>query len=114
MTTATASTDQRDRALQIANETRLRRAELKRELGEMGRAESLDRVASLIADPPQWLRKMLAFELIAACPRMGNAWTKRVFGHADVKRTRQIGELVPREVAALGTALRRARPGSAK
>jgi hypothetical protein len=60
------SLDQRMEALQRANDVRVRRAQLKRDL-KAGREE----IESIQLDPPGWVETAKVFDMLMAVPKFG-------------------------------------------
>ena len=95
--------DQRLDALERAQEVRLARAEIKRELkrGEIGVAEIL-RPGSKVPDP---LKTMAVAELLSAQNRWGATRSRGVLQRVEIREHRQVGELTTRQRRVLTQAL---------
>src|SRR6266702_7669525 len=82
------SPEQRLRALAKANEVRLARAQLKRELAA-GRIE----LAQVLADPPPCAQTAKVRELLLVVPRIGPARADRLLAHRRIAHTKTVGGL---------------------
>lgn len=61
------------RALQRANDVRLAKAELKKEVAKGERS-----FASVLDEPPDWCAKLPVFDVLQWCPRVGHKRAKRI------------------------------------
>ena len=95
------SVDQRTKALKRANEIRLGRAQLKRDLYAMPTQEGVARVSELVADPPEDIKGMRVLELLSAPYRMGRHRAMGMLRRAGVPESKQIGELTDRQRGAV-------------
>lgn len=105
MTTMTApsrSVLQRDEALRRANEVRVKRAQLKREL-KAGRRT----ISPLLTDPPAELLTATATELLLALPRVGRARVQRWLRVAGISTITTLGGMTERQREALVRAVSR-------
>jgi hypothetical protein len=98
----TRSRDQRMRALELANEIRTQRAQLKRDL-KAGKT-SID---SLLLSPPEWLGSAKVFDIILAVPKYGRVKVNRVLNQCRISPSKTIGGLSERQRAELVALLRR-------
>lgn len=87
---------QRMDALAAANETRLARAKMKRQI-KRGRL----RITSVIMDPPWYAETMLVAELLAAQARWGNARSHKHMRRVALPLTKTVGALTERQRRAL-------------
>jgi hypothetical protein len=87
-------------ALQIANDIRMRRAQLKRDL-RAGRCRAID----VIADPPEYAMTMKLVVVLLATPRIAEVKAYRVLRLTDTSPSKTLGGLSPRQRAAVIGAL---------
>jgi hypothetical protein len=90
------SPEQRLRALAKANEVRVARAQLKRELAA-GRIE----LARLVAEPPACVQTAKVRELLVAAPRVGPVGTDRVLARCRIAHAKTNDGLSERQRAEL-------------
>jgi hypothetical protein len=90
------SPEQRLRALAKANEVRVARAQLKRELAA-GRVE----LARLVAEPPACVQTAKLRELLLAVPRIGPVGADRVLARCRIAHAKTIAGLSERQRAEL-------------
>lgn len=98
------------RALDLANEFRLGRATIKRQIAasEIGVAEILDPAADL----PQCIQSMTLFELLCAQRRWGPVRARRVVLYPlQISETCRLGALTPRRRERVAAALAPAEEG---
>jgi hypothetical protein len=90
------------RALEMANEIRTKRAQLKRDLkaGKVG-------IDVLLLDPPEWLDSAKVFDVILAVPKYGRVKVNRILNQCRISPSKTIGGLSERQRAELVTLLRR-------
>jgi hypothetical protein len=88
--------EQRRQALQLANETRVRRAQVKRDL-KAGR----ESVALLLLDPPAYLRNAKVFDMMLAVPKYGRVKANRILRSCAISPSKTIGGLSQRQRAEL-------------
>lgn len=87
-------------ALAKAQETRLRRAEIRHRLEQVRpRDAALRACARLVADPPPALSSMLVSDLIAWCHRTKAASAEKLLRSLEIPPSRKVGA---RGVASLG------------
>lgn len=96
------SKNQRMRALEMANEIRTKRAQLKKDL--KGGKVKID---ELLLDPPEWLGSAKVFDIILAVPKFGRVKVNRVLNQCRISPSKTIGGLSERQRAELVTSLRR-------
>jgi hypothetical protein len=102
MTAPGRSPEQRLRALAKANEVRLARAQLKRELAA-GKIE----LAQVLSDPPACARTARVRELLLAVPKIGPARVERVLARCRIASAKTVAGLSERQRAELVELLRR-------
>jgi len=90
------SREQRLRALQQANETRLARAKLKKELAS-GKLE----LAQILAEPPACVRTARLRELLLVLPKIGPAKAGRILGQCGIAHSKTLAGLSDRQRAEL-------------
>jgi hypothetical protein len=104
--TAPERTDvQRLAALERANEIRIARARLKRDL-KAGHTQ----IHGLLLDPPEWLQTAKVFDLLLAVPKYGRVKVNRILTRCRVSPSKTIGGLSDRQRLALLGALGETRP----
>ena len=84
--------DQRRCALRHANEIRIGRARLKRELAS-GRV----RIEDVIADPPEFARTAKVYELLLALPKVGPAKAARALTRCRIAPSKTLAGLTARQ-----------------
>lgn len=93
---------QRREALVRANEIRMRRAQLKRDL-KAGRASIHD----VLLEPPEWCETAKAFDLILAVPKYGRVKVNRVLQQCRISPSKTVGGMSTRQRTELVSMLRR-------
>ena len=83
---------QRMQALKKANDVRVARAGLRRQL--QSREASLD---SVLDKPPWFIHSMSIFELLLWVPRFGQVRARRLLLRADLSAAKPVGELTVRQ-----------------
>ena len=96
------SLDQRMEALQRANDVRVRRAQLKRDL-KAGR-ESIE---TILLDPPEWVETAKVFDMLLAVPKYGRVKVNKVLVQCRISPSKTIGGLSQRQRTELVSMLRR-------
>lgn len=89
-------------ALEKGNGIRLKRAQLKRDL-KAGKVSVID----LLIDPPDYIKKMLVFDLMLACPKYGRVKVNHVLRMAHVSPTIRIGGMTKRQRHEIASMMRR-------
>ena len=86
------SLDQRMEALRRANEVRVQRAKLKKDLkvGEV----SIDEV---LADPPEFLLTAKVFDMLLSVPKFGRVKATRFLNQCRVSQSKTVGGLSERQ-----------------
>lgn len=95
--------EQRMRALTIANDTRVRRAELKRRL-----RAGVEDARPLLAEPPWWLKGMPVEHVLLAVPKLGPRKVTQILRRCNVVKGRTVGQLTDRQRLALTEEIDRA------
>jgi hypothetical protein len=90
------SREQRQAALARANEVRVARAQLKREL-----AAGTIELAQLLSVPPASAERAKVEELLLAVPRIGPARAQRALAHCRIAETKTVAGLSDRQRAEL-------------
>jgi hypothetical protein len=90
------------RALEMANEIRTKRAQLKRDL-KAGKVK----IDALLLDPPEWLDSAKVFDIILAVPKYGRVKVNRILNQCRISPSKTIGGLSERQRAELVALLRR-------
>jgi hypothetical protein len=93
---------QRRDALARANDTRTRRAQLKRDL-KAGRRS----IQELLLDPPAFLEKARVLGMLLAVPKYGRVKANTVLTHCRISPNRTFGALSERQRAELASMLQR-------
>lgn len=96
------SLDQRRAALQVANEIRTKRANLKKEL-KAGHGS----VVSVILEPPEWVETMHLRDLLMSAPKLGRVKVNRILTQCRISPSKTIGGLSERQRQAIGSYLNR-------
>jgi hypothetical protein len=114
MTTATSTTssntsmaperslNQRMDALARANQIRIKRAQLKRDL-KAGRLS----IHALLLNPPEYVETAKVFDMLLAVPKYGRVKTNRILNQCRVSPSKTIGGLSERQRKELVTQLQR-------
>lgn len=90
------------RALEMANEIRTKRAQLKKDL-KAGKTK----IDVLLLDPPEWLGSAKVFDIILAVPKYGRVKVNRILNQCRISPSKTIGGLSQRQRAELVALLRR-------
>jgi hypothetical protein len=93
---------QRQEALNKANEVRVERAVLKRDL-KAGRKNIHD----LLLEPPVWLETMKVFDLLMATPKRGRVKVNKILMQCRMSPSKTIGGMSMRQRTELVSMLRR-------
>jgi hypothetical protein len=96
------SRDQRMRALEMANEIRTRRAQLKRDL-KAGKIQ----IELLLLEPPEYLGSAKVFDVMLAVPKYGRVKVNRILNQCRISPSKTIDGLSARQRNELVTLLRR-------
>ena len=90
------SLDQRMEALTRANEIRVARAQLKRDL-----KERRIRIEQVIADPPDYVLTAKVYDMLVAVPRLGRVKVGRLLTQCRISQSKTVGGLSERQRAEL-------------
>ncbi|HZG36225.1 MAG TPA: integration host factor, actinobacterial type [Gaiellaceae bacterium] len=86
------SLDQRMEALKRANDIRVRRAQLKKDLKE-GRAQ----IESILLDPPECVSTAKVFDMLMAVPKFGRVKAARLLNQCRISQSKTVGGLSERQ-----------------
>ena len=86
------SLDQRMEALTRANEIRVARAQLKRDL-----KERRIRIEQVIADPPEYVLTAKVYDMLVAVPRLGRVKVGRLLTQCRISQSKTVGGLSERQ-----------------
>jgi hypothetical protein len=98
----TRSLDQRMDALRRANEIRVERARLKKEL-KSGRVM----IEDVLADPPEFVGTAKVFDMLLAVPKFGRVKAAKFLNQCRISQSKTVGGLSERQRAELVGLLRR-------
>ena len=90
------SLDQRMEALKRANDIRVRRAQLKKDLKD-GRAQ----IEEILLDPPEWVETAKVFDMLMAVPKLGRVKAARLLNSCRISQSKTVGGLSERQRAEL-------------
>jgi len=90
------SLDQRMEALKRANDIRVRRAQLKKDLKD-GRAQ----IEAVLLDPPDWVETAKVFDMLMAVPKLGRVKAARLLNSCRISQSKTVGGLSERQRAEL-------------
>src|SRR5712691_11275721 len=96
------SLNQRMDALQRANEIRMRRAQLKRDL-KSGRRS----IHELLREPPEYLETAKVFDMLLAVPKYGRVKANKILVNCRIAPSKTIGGLSERQRSELISLLHR-------
>jgi hypothetical protein len=96
------SLDQRMDALERANEIRIKRAQLKRDL-KAGRVS----IHSLLLNPPEYVETAKVFDMLLAAPKYGRVKVNKVLARCRIAPSKTIGGLSERQRSELVSLLSR-------
>jgi hypothetical protein len=86
------SLDQRMEALKRANEIRVRRAQLKKDLKD-GRA----RIQDILREPPDYVSTAKVFDMLMAVPKFGRVKAARFLNTCRISQSKTVGGLSDRQ-----------------
>ena len=86
------SLDQRMEALKRANDIRVRRAQLKKDLKD-GRAQ----IEGILFDPPEYVSTAKVFDMLMAVPKFGRVKASRLLTQCRISQSKTIGGLSDRQ-----------------
>ena len=90
------SLDQRMEALKRANDIRVRRAQLKKDL-KLGRAS----IEQILNDPPEFVSTAKVFDMLMAVPKFGRVKAARFLNTCRISQSKTVGGLSERQRAEL-------------
>ena len=90
------SLDQRMEALKRANDIRVKRAQLKKDL-KAGRVQ----IESILDDPPEYVETAKVFDMLMAVPKFGRVKAARFLNQCRISQSKTVGGLSERQRAEL-------------
>jgi hypothetical protein len=86
------SLDQRMEALRRANDIRVRRAQLKKDLkdGQVG-------IDGILLDPPDYVSTAKVFDMLMAVPKFGRVKASRLLNQCRISQSKTVGGLSERQ-----------------
>src|SRR5437660_263336 len=90
------SRDQRMEALKRANDIRVRRAKLKKDLKD-GRV----RIQAILSNPPEYVSTAKVFDILMAVPKFGRVKAARFLNQCRISQSKTVGGLSERQRAEL-------------
>ena len=90
------SLDQRMEALKRANNIRVKRAKLKKDLKDGRR-----RIEEILADPPEFVSTAKVFDMLMAVPKFGRVKAARFLNQCRISQSKTVGGLSERQRAEL-------------
>ena len=79
-------------ALKRANDIRVRRAQLKKDLKD-GRAQ----IEEILLDPPEWVETAKVFDMLMAVPKLGRVKAARLLNSCRISQSKTVGGLSDRQ-----------------
>jgi hypothetical protein len=79
-------------ALKRANDIRVRRAQLKKDLKD-GRAH----IESVLADPPEYVETAKVFDILMAVPKFGRVKAAKLLNQCRISQSKTVGGLSDRQ-----------------
>jgi len=89
-------------ALQRANDVRVRRAQLKRDL-----KAGHESIETILLDPPEWVETAKVFDMLLAVPKYGRVKVNKILAQCRISPSKTIGGLSQRQRTELVQLLRR-------
>ena len=86
------SLDQRMEALQRANDVRVRRAQLKRDL-----KSARVHIEEILLDPPEFVSTAKVFDMLMAVPKFGRVKAARLLNQCRISQSKTVGGLSDRQ-----------------
>src|SRR3954454_19263884 len=86
------SLDQRMEALKRANDIRVKRAQLKKDL----KSGSVS-IEQILREPPEDVSTAKVFDMLMAVPKFGRAKASRLLNHGRTRQTKAVGALPDRQ-----------------
>src|SRR3970040_1097766 len=96
------SLDQRMEALKRANDIRVRRAQLKKDL-KLGRVQ----IEEILRHPPEYVLTAKVFDMLMAVPKFGRVKAARFLNQCRISQSKTVGGLSERQRAQIVGVLRR-------
>jgi hypothetical protein len=96
------SLDQRMDALRRANEIRVRRAQLKKDL-----KSGIVQIEQILRNPPSYVETAKVFDMLMAVPKFGRVKAARFLNQCRISQSKTVGGLSERQRAELVGLLRR-------
>src|SRR3712207_2008154 len=96
------SLDQRMEALRRANEIRVRRAQLKKDL-----KSGAVRIEDILSDPPEYVGTAKVVDILMAVPKFGRVKAARFLNQCRISQSKTVGGLSERQRGELVSLLRR-------
>ena len=96
------SLDQRMEALRRANEIRVKRAQLKKDL-KAGTVQ----IEEILRNPPEYVETAKVFDILMAVPKFGRVKAARFLNQCRISQSKTVGGLSDRQRAELVALLRR-------
>jgi hypothetical protein len=90
------SLDQRMEALKRANDIRVKRAQLKKDL-----KDSRVQIEAILLDPPEWVETAKVFDMLMAVPKLGRVKAARLLNSCRISQSKTVGGLSERQRAEL-------------
>ena len=90
------SLDQRMDALKRANDIRVRRAQLKKDL-----KSAVVRIDQILDDPPEYVSTAKVFDMLMAVPKFGRVKAARFLNQCRISQSKTVGGLSDRQRAEL-------------
>ncbi len=86
------SLDQRMEALKRANDIRVRRAQLKKDL-----KEARVQIEDVLLNPPEWVETAKVFDMLMAVPKLGRVKAARLLNSCRISQSKTVGGLSERQ-----------------
>jgi hypothetical protein len=86
------SLDQRMEALKRANDIRVRRAQLKKDL-KLGMVQ----IEAILGDPPEYVSTAKVFDMLMAVPKFGRVKAARFLNQCRISQSKTVGGLSERQ-----------------
>jgi hypothetical protein len=86
------SLDQRMEALKRANDIRVRRAQLKKDL-----KDARVQIDDILLAPPEWVETAKVFDMLMAVPKLGRVKAARLLNGCRISQSKTVGGLSERQ-----------------
>ena len=86
------SLDQRMEALKRANDIRVRRAQLKKDL-----KDGTVQIETILMEPPEWVSTAKVFDMLMAVPKFGRVKAARLLNQCRISQSKTVGGLSDRQ-----------------